>query len=140
MNDAVNVNPSPFASKDWVAKARQSWGASLPDWIEELAKFANATSAAAAARRLQRSPSTISQLIANTYRAKDISKIETLVRGVLMQENVDCPEAGLIRRDRCLREQETPFNASSPHRVAMYRACRSGCPHSRIKTDGGADA
>ncbi|HEY8136225.1 MAG TPA: transcriptional regulator [Methylocystis sp.] len=140
MSAPVNVNSLPSGKVDFLAKARQSWGADIPDWIEELAKYARRTSVADAARRLDRSASTVSQLISNNYRAKDVSKIEALVRGVMMQETVDCPEAGPIRRDRCLREQDMPLNASSPHRVAMYHACRSGCAHSRLKAEGGVDA
>ena len=60
--------------------------------------------------------------------ADDLTVISTL-----MQDAVECPVLGEIPADRCLLEQRKPQAASSPQRLRLYRACRSGCPHSRIK-------
>lgn len=150
MTRAVNVNSSPSKltsagsastkSTDFVANAREAYGDSLPDWVEELAKLATQTTGVYAAKKIGVSPTIVTQVCKGRY-SGDLVAIEGRVRGALMGYEVDCPGAGAqIRRDHCLREQKTPFNASSPHRVTMFHACRGGCQHSRLKSDGGHDA
>lgn len=150
MTRAVNVNSSPSKlttvtgpggkSTDFLANAREAYGDALPDWVEALAIEANRTTGAAAARRIGYSGSVVTG-VCNAAYGGDIGAVEAKVRGALMGFEVDCPGAGApMRRDRCLREQKTPFNASSPHRVTMFHACRGGCQHSRLKSHGGHDA
>jgi hypothetical protein len=149
MTKAVNVNSSPSKltrtpiagakSTDFLANAREAYGDALPDWVEELAKLATQTTGVYAAKKIDVSPTIVTSVCKGRYTG-DLVAIEGRVRGALMGYEVDCPGAGApIRRDLCLREQKTPFNASSPHRVTMFRACRAGCPHSRLKSHGGAD-
>lgn len=140
MSTSVNVTSSPF-EKTFVEKAREAYGDSLPDWIEELAKFATATSAAAAARRIGlKGATTVSQIISGKYGAKDWGAIEARVRGALMRETVMCPVLDEITKAHCLDEQAKDFTGTSQARTALYRECRSGCPHSRLKAEGMADA
>lgn len=134
MSESVNVNEK---NKSFLDKARDAYGENLPDWIETLALEADRTTQSAAALRIGYCGAVVSGLINKKYTG-DWDRTEAKVRGALMGEEVLCPEAGSIRRDRCLNEQKMPFNASSPHRIALYRACRSGCEHSRLKVEGSA--
>jgi hypothetical protein len=117
---------------DFVAKARAAYGDTLPDWVEELAIEASNTSAVTAAKKIGYSGSLLSHVFSNTYTG-DIARVEAKVRGALMGATVICPILGEIGRDRCLDEQKMPRSATSSLRSKLYRACRSGCPHSRIK-------
>lgn len=139
MTAAVNVNSLPF-DKTFLGKARDAYGEALPVWIEELAKLADATSGAAAARRVGLSSTTVSQIISGSYGAKDWSAIETRVRGELFRETVLCPVLDEITKSHCLDEQAKNFTGTSATRTALYHACRSRCPHSRLKVEGGVDA
>lgn len=49
-----------------------------------------------------------------------------------MHATVACPVAGELRMHHCLQNQRMPFAATNPQRVRLYRACRAGCPHSRL--------
>lgn len=140
MSETVNVKNKPFEKVDFLSKARDAYGDALPDWIEELAKYANATSGASAARRIGLSSSTVTQIIGGTYKAADWSKIETRVRGELLRETVVCPVLDEITKSHCLDEQGKDFTGTSATRTALYHACRSGCQHSRLKVEGGVDA
>jgi hypothetical protein len=116
---------------DFVAKARACWGSSAPDWVLILAELARDKTLSSAAARVAYSPATVSYVISNKYRG-DLSLVEAKVRGALMGMTVDCPILGEIGRHRCLDEQKMGNNASSSIRSKLYRACRSGCPHSRV--------
>jgi len=48
-------------------------------------------------------------------------------------DQVICPVLGDLPGPDCLRNQTAPFSAANPQRVALYRACRAGCPHSRLE-------
>ena len=115
-------------------KATAAWGDAMPDWIGELADTAGRLGLNACAKKLGYSPSVVSQAIAAKY-AGDLTKVETKVRGALMGETVDCPVLGAIGRDRCLDWQGKPRAVTNALRSQVYRACRSGCPHSRLKRE-----
>lgn len=116
---------------DFTAKARAAWGEDPPDWVEALAAEATRTSASTVAVRLGYSPPVISEVIANRYRG-DVARVAELVRGAFLGAEVECPVLGAIGRDHCLEEQRKPFMTTSSVRTRLYRACRDGCPHSRI--------
>ena len=116
---------------DFVVKARAAWGATMPDWVFALAEEVNRTSGASTAGRLGYSPALVSNVIANKYPG-DIERVAGKVRGAFMGAIVACPVLADIGRDRCLDEQKKPFSATSSVRLRLYRACRSGCPHSRL--------
>lgn len=120
---------------DFTAKALAAYGDALPDWVEELAVEATATSLKAAAKRIGYSDAVLSHVFSGRY-AGDLARVEEKVRGALMGATVQCPVLGEIGRDHCLDQQRMPFSATSSIRSKLYRACRSGCPHSRIKKEG----
>jgi hypothetical protein len=117
---------------DYIAKARAAWGDALPDWVEELATYASAWSGTLAAQKIGYSPAVVTHVIANSYKG-DLSAVEGKVRGALMGEEVICPVLGAIGRNVCLDEQAKPGHATSSIRSKVYRACRAGCVHSRLK-------
>jgi len=119
-----------------IERATASWG-QLPDWVRALAEECGRTTQSAAAKRIRYSPSVVNQVLGNSY-AGDILKVEEAVRGALLGARVTCPVLGDIKTTRCHEEQGKQLSSSSPMRVKLYRACRSGCPHSRIK--GGSHA
>lgn len=119
---------------DFVAKARGAWGAALPAWVIALAEHCNRTSATSAAKKLGYSTAVVSHVIANTY-AGDLGRVAEKAKGAFMGATVRCPVLGDIRRDRCLDEQQKKFTGSSSIRSKLYRACRSGCPHSLLKQE-----
>jgi uncharacterized protein involved in cysteine biosynthesis len=121
---------------DFLAKAQAAWGKQLPDWVAELVRECNRSSAAGVAKRIGYSGAVVSQIIASKYPG-DIARVEQKVRGALMGDKVMCPVVGEIGRDRCLDEQRMGNTGASSIRAKLYRACRSGCPHSHI---GGGDA
>lgn len=123
---------SSRTAPDFLGRAREGWGETLPDWIIALAEACQATSQTAAAKRLGVSGSQISQVLANCY-PSPLDRLEEMVRGALMGGRVQCKELGEIGRDKCLAAQALQFSSASPSRVRLYRACRAGCPHSRIK-------
>ncbi len=112
-------------------KARARWGEATPDWIVELAALADRQGLKAAGERIGYSGSALSMVLSGRYTG-DLGRIEEAVRGALMGLVVACPALGEIGRDACLSWQRKPFAASSSIRVAVWRACRAGCPHSRI--------
>ncbi|MBB99162.1 MAG: transcriptional regulator [Rhodobacteraceae bacterium] len=117
-------------------KAAAAWG-EAPDWIRELALLADREGLSSAGVRIGYSAATTSQVINAKYRG-DLGRVEERVRGALMGLSVACPVLGDLSRDLCLDWQAKGYAPTSAHRVRMFRACRSGCPHSRIK--GGDDA
>lgn len=119
---------------DFVAKARAAWGERIPDWVMTLAQECSRRSGSAVAEQIKYSPAVVSHVLANRYPG-DIGRVEEKVRGALMGETVVCPILGELPLDRCLDEQKKPNNATSSIRSRVFRACRSGCPHSRLKGD-----
>jgi DNA-binding transcriptional regulator YdaS (Cro superfamily) len=103
-------------------------------WLAALRLACEKDSQAAVARRLGLSPATISQVLKGTYKA-DLSGVEQRVRGAILGETVDCPILGDIRRHVCLDWQAKPFAATNEQRVRMFRACRDGCPYSKLKQE-----
>ncbi|CUW41104.1 putative transcriptional regulator [Magnetospirillum sp. XM-1] len=118
-----------------IARARAAWGESIPAWVLALAEECDRTSAKRAATLVQYSPATVSYVLSNTYRG-DLAKVEQVVRGRLMAATVACPLVGDLATDLCMRHQSAEWSPHNPQRIAFYRACRAGCPHSRIDTGG----
>lgn len=105
-----------------------------PGWIDALAAECARTSQSATARRLGVSGAMVNQALKGSYRGR-LDRLERRVRGELMQDTALCPVLGLISTRQCEDEQAQPFSTASRLRVAVYRACRDGCPNFRIKTD-----
>lgn len=111
--------------------ARAAWGADLPDWIETLAIQCGLTSQSKVAKRLDRSPSAISQILNRKYNA-DYSTIEERVRGVFEEQTVLCPALGQMPLQTCQdwRVKARVFQLGNPQRVRMHHACRK-CPRNQ---------
>ncbi|MCW5720404.1 MAG: transcriptional regulator [Devosia sp.] len=107
-----------------------AWG-DVPDWVDVLATYADANSAKAAAEAVGYSAAALSVVMnrAESIKNFDLGRIEQAVRGALMGLTVDCPVERTIGRETCLANQKLPFSAHRRERVALYHACRSGCPH-----------
>jgi hypothetical protein len=121
------------ADKTMREKAVEAWG-TVPDWVAELAALADREGLRGAEKRVGYSASAISTVINARYRG-DMARVEETVRGALMGQVVACPILGEIGRDQCLAWQKKPFAATSSMRAAVYRACRTGCPHSNLKPE-----
>ncbi len=135
------MNRGPLTMRsgvDPVEKATSAW-AVLPDWVLVLAEACRQHSQSAVAKRIDYSPAVVSSVLSNSYRG-DIARVEQMVRGALMSETVACPALGDIARNVCLDWQSKPYAATSSHRAAMFHACRSNCPHSRLVQRGDDDA
>lgn len=113
-------------------KARVAWGVDLPPEVQALAEYADSRSGGEAARAIGYSPGLVSHLIAKKYPG-DLPTVFERIRGALMGATVQCPVLGELGRDQCLIVQRRPFAATTAVRAQVYRACRTGCPHSRIK-------
>lgn len=116
---------------DHVEKARLAWGDTPPDWVIALAEQCNATSQAAAGRRIAYAGSTISQVISNAYLG-DLPRVEDMVRGAFMASTIECPVLGEMARNVCLDWQRRPYSDASALHIKMWRACRS-CPLAQRK-------
>lgn len=123
--------------KSFFDKVREAYGDPVPDWLIELAALADEIGLRACEKRVNYSPSAISNVLNGKYEKGDMGRVEAMVRGALMGKTVDCPILGGIGRDRCLTEQDEPFRATSAFRAQLYHACRSGCVNAR---KGGRDA
>ena len=117
------------------ATVRDRWGDDPPDWIVALADACDrAGSQSLVARLIGKSPAAVSQVLKNRYGA-GLGRIETAVRAHIIRERVACPGQGSesITKAECLAWQGRPFAATNPQRVRMFKACRSGCPHSALE-------
>jgi hypothetical protein len=116
-----------------VAAARAAWGEAMPEWVRELAEYTDRRgSQRAAAQAIGYSVAVVCNVLKNAYRG-DMDKVETAVRGGIMRETVICPVLGEITKLVCLHNQAQPFATTNSQRIRIYRACRAGCEHSRLK-------
>lgn len=110
-----------------LAKARQAWGKSMPDWVLIFAEQCDRTSVRAAAERLRYSPSVGSQILSNSYQGR-LDKVEAAVRGAFMGATVECPVLGELPLHKCLYHQGRKFASTNPTRVKLSRTCPT-CPN-----------
>ncbi len=134
MTLSVNLNKP---QTDFLANARDAYGDAVPDWVLIVAQEANRTSATAVAQRLGYSTAVVSSVCRGNYKG-DLGAVEQRVRGVYMGAAVECPVLGEIGRDHCLDEQKKKHIGPSQIRTALFHACRCGCAHSRLRTEGAA--
>ncbi len=132
-----NLNPLSKARPSPHGKAFLAWHGDAPDWVLALAEKVDQRNGREAGRLIGYSAAVVSQVLGNIYKG-DLRTVEGRVRGALLGDEVTCPVAGDIRRDRCLSEQKKTHTGTSAQRTRLFHACRSGCPHSRLK--GGGDA
>ena len=102
-------------------------------WMRALRDAIAAHGLTATARQLGVSPSMISQAVKGVYKG-NIARLQTLVEGSLLTETVSCPVLGDLAKHKCLQHQERPlaFATANPIKAQLYRACRAGCPYSRL--------
>ncbi len=103
-------------------------------WITALRKACAETTQAAVARKLGVSTSMISQALKGGYNKGRTDRLQTLVEIELMAQTVDCPIIGTLLKRRCIEHQtrDSRFATANPLKMQLYRACRSGCPHSKL--------
>lgn len=111
--------------------ALSAWGTPLPDWIAVLADECDRTTQKATGARIGYSAGVVNAVLKRAYKG-DYSAVEQSVRGALMAATVNCPVLGELTTDRCLQQQRQPFAAHNPQRIALWRACRTACVHSRL--------
>lgn len=116
-------------------KAIAAYEGDVPDWVTELATYADRHGQKKAGAAIGYSNSVVSMVINRSKDSAklDLKRVEQAVRGALMGLTVDCPVYGEIGRNTCLTNQDLPFSAHRRERVALWHACRNGCPHSRLK-------
>ena len=103
----------------------------MSGWIHVLRARCAETSQATVARRIGYSPAVISGILKGTYQGS-LTAVEAAFRGVFMGQTVACPVLGEIPPRACAEHQARPFGAANPTHTELYRACRAGCPHSKI--------
>lgn len=123
----MSALPSPQLPKHPLLKAQAAWGKAMPAEVEVLARACTERPAKEVARQVGYSPAVISHVLANKYPG-DMTAVLAKVRGALMGETVGCPILGEIGRDRCMKEQRTPFHASNSTRARLFHTCKT-CRH-----------
>jgi len=110
---------------------------STEEWIKVLAEACTKTSQSRVSVRLRQpdnfpSPSAINQVLKGKYKGRT-ERLKALVEGVYMRRTVTCPVSDEISSDTCEENQSRPFINTNPIRVRLFKACRGGCPHSRLE-------
>lgn len=111
----------------------------MKTWLDTLRRACERTSQAQVGRRLRDasgsgfpSDSVVSQVINGRYPGRT-DRIEVMVSGLWGGATVVCPVLGTIGAEQCDAHQYRPYSGANPNRVALFRACRGGCPHSRLE-------
>ncbi len=121
----------PTGGYSAAAVVAEHWGADAPDWVAALARACDDTSNRVAAEAIGRSAGVISQVLRAAYPGS-MDEVERRVRGAFMNLTVVCPIEGEITTAVCARFQDMPRPNGDARLVRIFRACRSGCPHSRL--------
>lgn len=133
---ASNRTELTFVEKANIAYGGSAGSWSAPEWVTEMAVYADTHGLKSTGKLIGYSGSTVSQVIANKYPG-DTAAVAERVGGALMGVTVFCDGAGLdMARNTCLDWQKKPRAATSSQRTKMYRACHGGCPHFRVQGGG----
>jgi len=103
----------------------------MSGWIEILRARCAETSQTEVARRIGYSVAVINKVLKGGYPG-NLTAVETAFRSVFMGLTVGCPVLGEIPPPECAEHQTRPFGAANPTHTELYRACRGGCPQSKI--------
>jgi len=106
-------------------------------WLKRLREECGRASQTKVAAMLGYSAAVVNQVLQGSYEG-DLRAVQKAVEGVFMGAKVNCPVLGVLAANRCVAIQRRPFAATNPTRIALYRACRSGCPHSRLTDEAEA--
>ncbi len=104
----------------------------MSHWLTVLQQHCQATSQTKVAAKIGYSPAAVNQVLKDKYKG-DLKAVESAVKGAFMGNTVTCPVLGDIGSNKCQSHQRRKFANTNPQRVALYRACRAGCPHSSIE-------
>lgn len=99
-------------------------------WLEILRTQVASRGQRAVAEQLGISNAVVS-LVVNEKYTGDMQRIQKLVESVFLALTVKCPVLGDIGWHTCQQHQQN-HNTGNPQRLRLYRACRSGCPHSDL--------
>ena len=142
MSRGIPVTRSPGLAGGAVERTREAWNDAPPDWVLALAEACEFESQARVAKRIGYAPPTISQVLSNRYGA-GLGEIEQAVRDSLAGKTVLCPglqgEEIEAMRCRAYQYQKKARVAGNPMLTRVWRACRAGCPHSRLTPPQGDD-
>jgi hypothetical protein len=117
------MKTSTAEKPSYVLRATAAYEGAPEEWILALAEACDRESQSAAARKIGMSLTTVSEVLANKYKA-DPKRVRETVMGALMGSTVSCPVLGDdLPRDRCIIFQKQDFAASNPQRVQLWRAC-----------------
>lgn len=121
--------------------AQECWGAALPAWVLALAQAIDAQEMAMPkaqkliAERIGYSNAVVHEVVRNRYKG-DHAKVAARVALCLATDSADCPILSRISHAECHAHQSQKTPGSTPLKIKLFRACRSGCPNSFI---GGKD-
>jgi hypothetical protein len=113
------------------SKALQHWGKDMPQWVADLAKRCDTSNQSKVAEEMGYSPAVISDTLKNKYTG-DLSRVQQAFNSVKNGIKVSCPVQGDISTATCMNNQRKPYNGANFRTVALFRACRSNCPHSQL--------
>ena len=114
-----------------VQRAVAAWEDQTPDWVMALAIACDKSTQNRVAGRIGYSAAVVSNVLKAKY-SGDLKAVEGAVKGALMNETVVCPVVGDLSRQACGEHQRRPGAPHNPPRIQFFKACRGGCPHSRI--------
>ena len=100
-------------------------------WLEILKREVLNQGMTKVAEKLGVSKATVSQVVNGKYKAST-KTIQVRVEGAFMASVVECPILGEIPVNKCLEHQNKKFAATNHIRVALFKACRNGCPNSKL--------
>lgn len=105
----------------------------MSNWLEELQAAVKGSSLAVIAERLGFSRTTISMVCNGKYKG-NLDNVRERVESVLLGKSVICPILGQIPAHQCKAHQARRAGdvSSAPNEIKLYKACRSGCPHSQL--------
>jgi hypothetical protein len=106
-------------------------------WIDVLRAASARLGQGVVAARINYSGAVVSQVLSGTYKG-NLQRVQKAVEGAFMSAEVECPVLGALPQQTCMEIQRRPFSCANPSDVQLYRACRNGCPHSMLKTEGSA--
>lgn len=100
----------------------------MTDWLDALKAECAKSSQAKVAKELGYSAATISLVLKGKY-AGDLKTVERKFKGCFLNASLICPVMGEMSVDKCVCYRRMKFSAVNPQRIALYKACRNGCPH-----------
>lgn len=100
-------------------------------WLEVLRQQVAEHGQPKVSRMLGVSTACVSQVVNEKYPG-DMARIEKLVEGAFLQKCVNCPVLGDLPLHECMQHQVRKGVSSNPLYMQLYKACRSGCPHSSL--------